>query len=218
MRLLLVEDEERLRELLARGLRRQGMAVDAAADGEEALRKAAVNRYDVVVLDRDLPGIAGDTVCERLGGGEESPAILMLTASGSVEDRVQGFLLGADDYLPKPFAFPELVLRVQALARRRATRRPPVLRHRDLEMDVARREARRAGRRLDLGSTEFGVLRALLAADGAVLSAERLLESVWDEHADPFSNRVAVTVMRLRRKLGEPQVIETVPGAGYRLA
>ena len=216
MRVLVVEDEEVMAEVVARGLRREGMAVDVAADGAAGLDKALVNDYDVVVLDRDLPRVHGDDVCRTLLDQGRNARILMLTASGSVDDRVTGLSIGADDYLPKPFAFSELVARVRSLARR-APAAPPVLRAADVEVDPGRRRARRAGRDLALAPKEFAVLELLVSADGRVVSAEELLERAWDEFADPFTNTVRVTVMKLRRKLGEPQIIETLPGAGYRI-
>ena len=218
MRVLVVEDEEVLAASIARGLRRERMAVDLAYDGEEALAKAAVNRYDVVVLDRDLPALHGDEVCRKLlAGGGEVPRILMLTAAGEVEDRVEGLSIGADDYLPKPFAFRELVARIRALGRRPAAPVRPVLERHGITLDPARRLALRGSRPLELTRKEFAVLEVLLAADGRVISSEELLEKVWDEHADPFTNAVRVTVMNLRRKLGDPPVIETVIGVGYRI-
>jgi DNA-binding response OmpR family regulator len=193
------------------------MAVDVSYDGGDALAKLGVNRYDVVVLDRDLPGVHGDDVCQAVAAGASPTRILMLTAAGTVDDRIDGLTLGADDYLGKPFAFGELVARIRALARRSRDPLPPVLERRDVRLDPARREATRAGHFLHLTRKEFGVLEALLAADGAVVSAEDLLERVWDEHADPFTNTVRVTIMNLRRKLGRPPLIETVVGVGYRL-
>jgi DNA-binding response OmpR family regulator len=190
--------------------------VDIALDGQTALDKLDLTPYDVVVLDRDLPVVHGDTVCRRLAERGTS-RILMLTASGAVEDRVAGLTLGADDYLGKPFAFTELIARVRALARRTGSARPPVLRAADLLLDPARRAAERGGRLLHLTPKEFGVLEQLLAAGGAVVSAETLLEKVWDEHADPFTNAVRITVGTLRRKLGEPPVVQTVTSAGYRI-
>lgn len=216
MRMLLVEDEQPLAGYIAAGLRKHGFAVDLAPDGRIALEKCALHPYDVVVLDRDLPVVHGDTVCKRLAGRGES-RILMLTASGTVEDRVDGLFLGADDYLGKPFAFSELVARVHALARRSTPARPPVLRAADVTLDPATRTAERAGRLLSLAPKEFGVLTQLLAAAGAVVSAETLLDKVWDEHADPFTNAVRITIGTLRRKLGDPPLIETVTGAGYLL-
>jgi len=217
MRVLIIEDEEPLAAAIARGLRREGMAVDIATDGLSGLDKALVNLYDVVILDRNLPGIHGDEVCRRLSQSESETRILMLTAARGLHDKVTGLNLGADDYLGKPFAFAELVARVRALARRAGRPRPAILRRYDLELDPAERRATRAGRPLELTPKEFGVLEALLAADGAVVSGEELLEKVWDENADPFTNVVRVTVMTLRKKLGEPPLIETVVGAGYRL-
>jgi DNA-binding response OmpR family regulator len=217
VRVLVVEDEVVLAKAVARGLRRQGMAVDLAFDGADALEKAAVNHYEVIVLDRDLPQVHGDAVCRRLAAQPSASRILMLTAAGAVDDRVQGLNLGADDYLGKPFAFDELVARVRALGRRSDQPTPPLLARDDLLLDRARRQASRAGQPLQLTRKELGVLEVLLAADGAVISAEELLERVWDEHADPFTNTVRVTVGNLRRKLGQPPLIETVIGAGYRL-
>jgi two-component system response regulator VanR len=217
MRVLIAEDEPRVADGVARGLRREGLAVDVARDGAAALGKARVNDYDVVVLDRDLPELHGDDVCRTLGDEQPGTKVLMLTASGTVADRVAGLALGADDYLPKPFAFEELVARVRALGRRSGTARPAILRSADVELDPARRVATRAGVDLQLTPKEFGVLEALLAADGAVLSPEDLLVQVWDENADPFTNTVRMTVMTLRRKLGEPGVVHTVVGAGYRV-
>ncbi len=218
MRVLVVEDEAVLADAIARGLRREGMAVDVAGDGHGALDRIAVNRYDVVVLDRDLPRLSGDEVCRQTVGGQAAPRILMLTASGGVDDRVEGLTLGADDYLPKPFAFAELVARVRALARRSRPPLPPVVSRNGVEVDPARRVASRDGRFLRLTNKELAVLEVLLGADGAVVSAEELLEKAWDEHADPFTNAVRVSVMKLRKKLGNPPLIETVPGAGYRIA
>jgi DNA-binding response OmpR family regulator len=217
MRVLVVEDEQVLANAVARGLRHQGMAVDVAFDGADALAKATVNRYEVLVLDRDLPGVHGDEVCRRLATQGASTRILMLTAAGTVDDRVQGLDLGADDYLGKPFAFSELVARVRALGRRSDQPTPPVLARGDLVVDRARRQASRGGHFLPLTRKELGVLEVLLAADGRVVSSEELLERVWDEHADPFTNTVRVTVGNLRRKLGQPPLIHTVIGAGYRL-
>jgi two-component system, OmpR family, response regulator VanR len=217
MRVLLAEDERRLAGAIARGLRREGMAVDVTHDGASALLKARVVPYDVVVLDRDLPELHGDEVCRRLSDEDRETKVLMLTAADSPDDVVDGLELGADDYLPKPFEWKELVARIRALSRRAGRTRPPILRRGDVELDPARRIATRDGRDLDLTPKEFGVLEALMAADGAVTSAENLLHSVWDEHADPFTNTVRMTVMTLRRKLGEPPVVETVMGAGYRI-
>jgi DNA-binding response OmpR family regulator len=217
MRVLVVEDQQELAETVATGLRREGMAVDVAFDGATALQRAAVHDYDVVVLDRDVPQVHGDRVCATLVERGNRARVLMLTASAGIEDRVVGLSLGADDYLPKPFAFAELVARIRALSRRAQPALPPVLSSGELRLDPARRVAHRAGRRLELSAKELGVLELLLAARGAVVSAEELLERGWDEAADPFSNVVKVTISRLRRKLGEPQLIETVPGAGYRI-
>ena len=218
MRILIAEDERRLAGAIARGLRREGMAVDVTHDGASALIKARVVPYDVVVLDRDLPELHGDEVCRRLSSGDERETkVLMLTAADSLDDVVDGLTLGADDYLPKPFEWKELVARIRALGRRAGRARPAVLRRGDLELDPARRSVTRAGAELELTPKEFGVLEALMAADGAAVSAEDLLQRVWDEHADPFTNTVRMTIMTLRRKLGEPAVLETVMGAGYRV-
>ncbi|WAL66233.1 response regulator transcription factor [Amycolatopsis cynarae] len=216
MRVLLVEDEQPLAKYVAVGLRKHGFAVDLAHDGRTALDKCAVTPYDVVVLDRDLPVVHGDAVCRQLAQ-QGTARILMLTASGTVEDRVEGLTLGADDYLGKPFAFSELVARVRALSRRSTPARPPVLRAADVVLDPARRTVERAGRLLHLTPKEFGVLEQLLAAGGDVVSAETLLDKVWDEHADPFTNAVRITVGTLRRKLGDPPLIDTVTSAGYRV-
>jgi DNA-binding response OmpR family regulator len=217
VRVLLVEDHAELAETVAAGLRREGLAVDVALDGLQALDRIGVTTYDVVVLDRDLPRLHGDEVCRTVIGNGSSTRVLMLTAAASIEQRVEGLAVGADDYLPKPFAFAELIARIRALARRAQQPLPTVLAHADLRVDPARRIATRAGRRLELSPKEFGVLEQLLAARGAPVSAEELLERVWDEAADPFTSTVKVTVSRLRRKLGDPPVIETVPDAGYRI-
>ena len=217
MRVLVVEDQTELAETVATGLRREGMAVDLAFDGAAALRAATVHDYDVIVLDRDLPEVHGDRVCTMLVERGIRTRLLMLTASAGIEDRVVGLSLGADDYLPKPFAFAELVARIRALGRRAQPAIPPVLSKGDLRLDPAARVAHRAGRRLDLSTKELAVLELLLAAGGSVVSAEELLERAWDDAMDPFSGVVKVTISRLRRKLGEPPVIATVPGAGYRL-
>jgi DNA-binding response OmpR family regulator len=217
MRVLVVEDHAELAEAVASGLRREGMAVDIAEDGGSGLASARVYEYDVIVLDRDLPVIHGDEVCKQLNAGGVRARVLMLTASGGIEERVQGLSIGADDYLPKPFAFSELVARVRALARRAHPALPPVLESGDLQLDSARRRASRGSECLDLSAKEFAVLELLMGAQGAVISSEELLARAWDEAADPFSNVVKVTVSRLRRKLGEPQLIETVPGGGYRI-
>jgi DNA-binding response OmpR family regulator len=215
MRLLVVEDRKVMADSIARSLRREGMAVDIAYDGKAALGLAAVNSYEVVVLDRDLPEVHGDDVCRSLAGGQAR--ILMLTASGTVDDRVGGLTIGADDYLPKPFALTELVARIRALGRRAMPAQPPVLSFADIRLDPHRREATRADRPLALTNKEIGVLEVLMSANGGVVSAEELLERVWDAHADPFTNTVRVTLTNLRRKLGDPPVIDTVIGAGYRL-
>jgi DNA-binding response OmpR family regulator len=217
VRVLVVEDEGVLAAAIARGLRHEGMAVDVSRDGADALEKATVNRYDVIVLDRDLPEVHGDEVCRTLADGGAASRILMLTAAGTVGDRVDGLTIGADDYLGKPFAWDELVARVRALARRAREPLPPLLERHDVRLDPARREVSRDGREVRLTRKEFGVLEVLMAADGAVVSSEELLERVWDEHADPFTNTVRVTVMNLRRKLGQPPLVETVVGVGYRL-
>jgi DNA-binding response OmpR family regulator len=217
MRVLVVEDHSELAAAVASGLRREGMAVDTAEDGASGLANARVYEYDVIVLDRDLPGIHGDEVCRRLVADGVRARVLMLTASTGIEDRVQGLSLGADDYLPKPFAFAELIARVRALARRAQPALPPVLERADLQLDGAKRLANRRGQRLDLSAKEFAVLELLMGAQGAVISSEDLLARAWDEAADPFSNVVKVTISRLRRKLGEPPLIETVPGGGYRI-
>ncbi len=217
MRVLVVEDHRELAETVAAGLRREAMAVDLAFDGQAAVAQAAVYDYDVIVLDRDLPKLHGDRVCELLVTGGARARVLMLTASAGIEDRVAGLSLGADDYLPKPFAFAELVARIRALARRAQPALPPVLDCGDLTLDPSQRCVRRAGCRLELSAKEFAVLELLLGARGAVLSSEELLVRAWDDATDPFSNVVKVTISRLRRKLGDPPLIETVPGAGYRI-
>ena len=215
--MLVAEDEPRVAAAVARGLRREGMAVDVAPDGQAALFKARVNPYDVVVLDRDLPLVHGDDVCRELAAEQPATKVLMLTAARSTDALVEGLALGADDYLPKPFRFAELVARLRALGRRRGEALPPVLRSGDLELDPGRRTATRAGAPLDLAPKEFAVLEALLAARGQVVSPEALVEQVWDEQLDPLSNTLRMTVMTLRRKLGDPPLIETVRGSGYRL-
>ena len=219
MRVLVVEDEQPLADALARGLRREGMAVDVAYDGDTGLEKAMMTRYDVLVLDRDLPGRSGDDVCRRLAADGALTRVLMLTAAGGLADRVAGLELGADDYLGKPFAFEELLARVRALGRRATPPTPPVLVGPDgLQLDPARRTATRHGRDLGLTRKEFEVLAELLRAEGAVVSSEELLDRVWDEFADPATTIVRVTVMTLRRKLGEPALLRTVVGVGYHLA
>jgi len=217
VRVLIVEDHVELAETVATGLRREGMAVDLAFDGDQALERGAVHDYDVIVLDRDLPKVHGDDVCRAIVASGARARVLMLTAAVTIEDRVGGLGIGADDYLPKPFAFAELIARIRALARRAQPAVPPVLTRGDIWLDPGKRVASRGGRRLDLSPKELAVLELLLDADGRVVSAETLLERAWDEAADPFSNTVKVTISRLRRKLGDPPVIETVPHAGYRL-
>jgi DNA-binding response OmpR family regulator len=219
MRVLVIEDQAELAETVALGLEREGMAVDVALDGGAGLTKAFVYDYDVIVLDRDLPVVHGDRVCETLVNSDTRPRarVLMLTASAGIEDRVAGLSLGADDYLPKPFAFAELIARIRALARRAQPAVSPVLRSGDLTLDTGRRVAARGGRRLDLSAKELAVLELLLAAGSRVVSTEELLARAWDEAADPFSAVVKVTISRLRRKLGDPPIIITVPGAGYRI-
>jgi DNA-binding response OmpR family regulator len=217
MRVLVVEDHAELAESAARVLRREGMAVDVAYDGQDALERTAVIDYDVVVLDRDLPKVHGDEIVGSLVAAGRRMRVLMLTASGTVADRVEGLSLGADDYLPKPFAYAELVARIRALGRRSQPPLPPILDHGDLRLDPARRVATRAGGRLALSPKELAVLEYLLAAKGRVVSAEELLERVWDEAADPFTTTVKATINRLRVRLGDPPIIETVPQGGYRI-
>ncbi|MCW2143972.1 response regulator transcription factor [Actinoplanes cyaneus] len=217
MRVLVVEDYALLTRTIGKGLRQEGMAVDLAFDGDEALDRLAVNRYEVVVLDRDLPGTHGDEVCRQIVAHHQTSRVLMLTASGSLQDRIEGLGLGADDYLPKPFEFAELVARIRALARRPTTLVPPVLRSGDLTVDSGLRVAVRGGRRLDLSPKEFGVLECLLAAGTRPVPAEELLERVWDEAANPFTTTVKSTVKRLRAKLGEPPIVQTVREGGYRI-
>jgi DNA-binding response OmpR family regulator len=217
MRLLVVEDHEVLATAIATGLRREGMAVDLALHGQDALDRLGGTRYDVVILDRDLPVVHGDEVCRRIVAGHSGSRVLMLTAAGTVRDKVDGLGLGADDYLAKPFDFAELIARVRALGRRSAPAVPPVLAHGDISLDPGRHTVFRAGRRLDLSPKEFALLECLLAAAGRVVSAEELLDRVWDEAADPFTTTVKTTMRRLRGKLGDPPVIETVREAGYRI-
>jgi len=217
VRVLVVEDERVMADAIATGLRREAMAIDIAYDGASALERASVNAYDVVVLDRDLPKVHGDEVCRRLVTERYGARILMLTAAGELDDRVAGLNLGADDYLAKPFAFKELIARVRALGRRSATPLPPVLSRSGIELDPNRFTVTRDGRPVELTRKEFAVLEVLMAAEGVVVSSEQLLEKAWDEHIDPFTNVVRVTMMTLRKKLGDPPVIETVPGVGYRL-
>jgi DNA-binding response OmpR family regulator len=218
MRVLVVEDSRSLADVLVEGLRDQGMAVDAAHDGLEAAAKLELNAYNVVVLDRDLPGIHGDALCQMITEQDDRVMVLMLTAAGAPGERVSGLGLGADDYLAKPFHFPELVARIRSLARRQPSARRRILRGAGIELDPLRRTVTRDGRQLQLSVKEFAVLEALMSATPAFLSAEALLEQVWDEQADPFTNTVTVTIGRLRRKLGDPPVITTTPGVGYRLA
>ena len=218
MRVLVVEDSRRLAGVVVEGLRDQGMAVDVAHDGLEAASKLDQNTYDVVILDRDLPGLHGDTICRMITEKDERVMVLMLTASGSPAERVSGLNLGADDYLTKPFHFPELVLRVRALARRQPGARHRVFRAAGVELDPLSRTVSRDGVPLDLSTKEFAVLEAMLRSYPAFLSAEELLEQVWDEHANPFTNTVFVTISRLRRKLGTPSIIENVPNIGYRIS
>jgi DNA-binding response OmpR family regulator len=217
MRVLVVEDHKELAATIAVGLRREGMAVDIARDGQAALRRASADAYDVIVLDRDLPELHGDDVCRTLVAEGSRARVLMLTAAGTIEDRVDGLGLGADDYLPKPFAFAELVARIRTLARRSQPALRPVLCCGDIRLDTSRRLATRGGRRLELSRKELAVLELLLAADGAPLTADELLARAWDEYVDSFSDVVKVTISRLRRKLGDPPAIETVPHAGYRI-
>lgn len=217
MRILVLEDERLLADAIADGLRGEAMAVDVTYDGDAALERLDANDYDVVLLDRDLPAVHGDEVCRELVQRGATVRILMLTAAGDLADRVDGLSLGADDYLPKPFAFAELVARVRALGRRARLPAPPVLARAGLRLDPARREVSRDGRPLQLRAKEFAVLEELLRADGVAVSAELLLEKAWDENIDPFTHVVRVTIMTLRRKLGEPALIETIPGAGYRI-
>jgi DNA-binding response OmpR family regulator len=217
MRVLVVEDFEVLARSIATGLRREGMAVDVALDGTDALTHLAVARYDVVILDRDLPGVHGDDICRRIAADRADVRVLMLTAASTVKDRVDGLGLGADDYLPKPFDFAELVARVRALARRSTPALPPTLAYQDITLDPARRVVSRAGRRLDLSPKELALLQCLLASPGVVLSTEQLLERVWDEAADPFTSAVKHTMHRLRAKLGDPPVIHTLREGGYRI-
>lgn len=217
MRVLVVEDHEGLADAVRSGLRQEGMAVDVALDGTTALERTAVTDYDVIVLDRDLPDVSGDEVCRTLVANRARSRILMLTASGTIADRVDGLGIGADDYLPKPCDFAELVARVRALARRAVPPSPPIFEHADLTLDPARRVAIRSGRRLALTSKEFGVLEYLLVAEGRVVSAEELLEHVWDQNADPFTKAVKVAISRLRAKLGDPPLIQTVREGGYHI-
>jgi DNA-binding response OmpR family regulator len=215
VRILVIEDDEEMAEAVAVGLRRARMAVDITIDGEDGLEHALINDYDVIVLDRDLPGIHGDDICAQLINSGCRSRVLMLTAAGTTEDMVDGLSLGADDYLPKPFDFPVLTARINALARRAQPAVPPVLQRGDLVVDTARRSARRGDRTLDLTHKEFGILELLVAAEGRAVSAEELLERVWDEAADPFTHAVKITISRLRAKLGDPPIIVTIPKSGY---
>jgi DNA-binding response OmpR family regulator len=217
VRVLVVEDERQLADSIAEGLRLHAMAVDVAYDGEAGLERASVNDYDVLVLDRDIPRLSGDAVCAALVQSQSQTRILMLTAATAIAQRVDGLGLGADDYLTKPFAFAELVARVQALARRARPAIPPILDRAGIRLDTHRRLVMRGDRPVELSRKEFAVLEELMRADGGVVSAEQLLEKAWDEQIDPFTNVVRFTMMNVRRKLGEPVVIETVPGVGYRL-
>ncbi len=217
MRVLVAEDVRRLADDIAEGLRDQGIAADVAYHGADAAFKLDLNAYDVVVLDRDLPGIHGDTICRAIAAAGNPVMILMLTAAGAPNDRVAGLALGADDYLPKPFHFPELVLRIRALARRQPAAHPRILRAAGTELDPIRRTVTRHGRPVDISAKEFAVLETLMKAAPAVLSAEDLLARAWDENADPFTKTVQVTISRLRRKLGEPPLIQTIAGIGYRI-
>jgi DNA-binding response OmpR family regulator len=217
VRVLVVEDERLIADAVGEWLRREALAVDVVYGGDAALERLGVNDYDVLVLDRDLPGISGDEVCQAVVDSGAHTRILMLTAAAAVRERVAGLRLGADDYLTKPFAFVELSARVHALLRRARPADPPVLEHAGIRLDPARREVYRDGRYVPLSRKEFAVLTELLRAGGTVVSAEDLLERAWDEHIDPFTNVVRVTIMKLRRKLGDPQLVETVPGVGYRI-
>ncbi|AGZ39731.1 response regulator transcription factor [Actinoplanes friuliensis] len=217
MRILVAEDEPLLADAVAQGLRHDAHAVDVVYDGGAALERAGVNDYDVLILDRDLPVVHGDEVCRRLAGRDATMRILMLTAAAEIDDRVEGLALGADDYLPKPFAFRELSARVAALGRRSRPAVPPVLRRAGISLDPHRREVFRDGRYVPLSRKEFAVLAELLRADGTAVSAEQLLEKAWDENADPFTHAVRMTILKLRRKLGNPPVLLTEPGVGYRI-
>jgi two-component system, OmpR family, response regulator VanR len=217
MRVLIAEDERRLADTLADGLRTRGLAVDVAHDGEQALFKARVYPYDVIVLDRDMPRVHGDEVCRAVNAEQPRTKVLMLTAAVAEEELVDGLALGADDYMGKPFSFAELLARINALGRRSGEARPAVLRRGDIELDPAERAVTRHGRPVALSGKEFGVLETLMVADGATVSPEQLLERVWDEHADPFTNSVRMTIVTLRRKLGDPPAVQTVRGAGYRV-
>lgn len=218
MRVLIVEDEEFLADAIRARLAMEAITADIAGDGDAALEAVGVNDYDVVLLDRDLPGTHGDDVCRTLAADPAGPAVLMLTASGSLNDRVGGLELGADDYLAKPFEFPELIARLRALNRRQFTTHPPVLECGSLRLDPFRREVWMAGRFVQLTRKEFAVLELLMQANGGAVSAETILEKAWDENANPFTNSVKVTISNIRRKLGDPGIISTVPGVGYAVA
>jgi two-component system response regulator VanR len=217
MRVLVVDDEEDLADALRTALRRAAIAADVAHDGDTALALLEVNDYDAVVLDRDLPGISGDEVCRAVAGRRQPTRVLMLTAARRLDQKVAGFELGADDYLTKPFELPELIARLRALARRPSEGAPPVLAAGDVELDPFRVEVRRAGRWVAVTRKEFAVLHVLMTAGGGIVSAEQLLEKAWDENANPFTNAIRVTISSLRKKLGEPPVIQTLPGLGYRI-
>jgi two-component system response regulator VanR len=217
MRVLIAEDERRLADTLADGLRTRGLAVDVAHDGEQALFKARVYPYDVIVLDRDMPRVHGDEVCRTVNAEQPRTKVLMLTAAVAEEELVDGLALGADDYMGKPFSFPELLARINALGRRSGEARPAILRRGDIELDPAEHTVTHHGQPVALSGKEFGVLETLMIADGATVSPEQLLERVWDEHADPFTNSVRMTIVTLRRKLGDPPAVHTVRGAGYRV-
>lgn len=217
MRLLVVEDEPRLADAVAEWLRDDSHAVDVVHDGAAALERLGINEYDVVILDRDIPVVHGDEVCRSIVASDSSTRVLMLTAAAEIADRVAGLSIGADDYLAKPFAFPELAARVQALGRRSRPAAPPILQRGEVTLDPARRQVFRAGRYVPLSKKEFAVLTELLRADGATVSAEHLLEKAWDENADPFTGAVRLTIHKLRRKLGEPSLVDTITGVGYRI-
>ncbi|HEY9291896.1 MAG TPA: response regulator transcription factor [Microlunatus sp.] len=217
MRVLIVEDEPYMAEAICDGLRLEAIAADTAGDGDTALELLSINAYDIAVLDRDIPGPSGDEIAEHIIRSGSGMPILMLTAADRIDDKTSGFELGADDYLTKPFELRELVLRLRALDRRRGQNRPPVLEVGDLRLDPFRREVYRDGRYVALTRKQFAVLEVLVAAEGGVISAEELLERAWDENADPFTNAVRITVSALRKRLGEPWIIATVPGVGYRI-
>lgn len=218
MRALIVEDEEYLADAIRTGLRRESIAADIVYDGGAAMEQLSVNDYDVVILDRDLPIVHGDAVCRWIGVNRPDCRVLMLTAASTLDDKIEGFEFGADDYLPKPFHFPELVARLRALGRRPGTTHPPVIEAHEVRLDTFRRETYRNGRLLRLSNKEFAVLELLMTADGGVVSAETLLSKAWDENTDPFTNTVRVTMSNLRKRLGDPWLVHTVPGVGYRFA